>query len=45
MDILLVDAQDDPRLELIDDLQIEGFYELPHYLRPLASASKDIGIV
>lgn len=45
VDVLLVDAQDDPSLELVDNLQVEGLDELPHNLRPFSSASKHIGIV
>lgn len=45
VDVLLVYAQDNTRLELIYDLQVKGFYELLYHLRPLASASKYVGII
>lgn len=45
MDVLLVDAQDDPCLELADDLEVEGFDELIDHLWSLASASQDIGVI
>lgn len=45
MDVFLIDAQDDPRFELTDDLQVEGFYELLDHRWPLASASQDVRVV
>ena len=45
MDVLLVYAQNDSGLQLVDDLKVEGLNQLVDHFWSLASTTQDVGVI